>query len=134
MTQSPKLTPADDKGLVRYNVLRHELIETYGTSLTSGEVLVYTANEVDVHLAAIESRHAEECKRLQALADSQIAYATRLECELAKFRPVVHAACIWQQMHTSEVQSPDDQTDAEEKLDNAVAGYRYPSPSNEVKP
>jgi hypothetical protein len=61
-------------GLVRYNVLAHEMIESSGTSLTASERFVYLASAVDALIAKLrkEAAKAHELRNQIAIENKRL--------------------------------------------------------------
>ncbi len=118
MTPSPKLTHADDKGLVRYNVTTakpNDGREPWGTMEHAQYGRWYRADDADAKFAAIESRHAEECKRLTDVADDKQREVDRLTALLARQEGV-------RRFYATQDSTP------------SAYAMQDSSPSNEVKP
>jgi hypothetical protein len=73
-------------GLVRYNVLAHEMIESSGTSLTASERFVYLAPEVDALIAKLREMYVLEGRKSMVLLEELTAERARAEA-FAKYVP-----------------------------------------------
>jgi hypothetical protein len=79
-------------GLVRYNVLAHEMIESSGTSLTASERFVYLAPEADALIAKLREERDALNKLLDIQREQHAQFAAMLQAELTAERARAEAA------------------------------------------